>query len=88
MKFAGRCLTLTSLLVLILQNWQVYGAGVNVHLIYLARVTSELDRKYEPWLKAGAFFPDAFYSCKPSKQWHDFAESTHWPQFLVNAVKL
>lgn len=88
MKFVGSWLTLTSLLVLISLRWQVCGAGVNTHLIYLARVTSEMDRKYVPWLKAGAFFPDAFYSCKPSKQWHDFAEATHWPQFLVSAVKL
>lgn len=88
MKFVGDWMRLTWLLVMILRSWQAYGAGVNAHLIYLARVTSELDREYEPWLKAGAFFPDAFYSCKPIKQWHDFAEATHWPQFLFSAIKL
>ncbi|GCE97481.1 hypothetical protein ZYGM_002047 [Zygosaccharomyces mellis] len=88
MKFVSSWLGVTLLLVLIFQSWQVHGAGINTHLIYLARATFELDRKYEPWLKAGAFFPDAFYSCKPSKQWHNFAEAIHWPQFLVSAVEL
>lgn len=76
------------LLVVLLHFWQVHGAGVNIHLIYLARVTSDLNKEYEPWLRAGTYFPDALYSCKPNKAWHDFAEAAHWPQFLLRAIKL
>lgn len=79
-----------SWLVLILSLYflQAHGAGVNLHLIYLARVTSDLSREFEPWLRAGAYFPDALYSCKPNKDWHNFAEAAHWPQFLVRAIQL
>lgn len=66
----------------------ILGAGVATHLTYLARVVPKEFQVYHPWLKAGAFFPDSLYSCKPSKKLHDFAESTHWPEFLISALQL
>lgn len=73
--------------LLFLHLASVDGAGVTTHLTFLARVTPEQLNDYYPWLKAGAFFPDALYSCKPNKKWHKFAEATHWPPFLMEAVK-
>lgn len=66
----------------------VRGAGVTTHLTYVTRVASEKFDDYYPWLKAGAFFPDSLYSCKPSKQLSEFAEATHWPPFLMSGLKL
>lgn len=34
-------------------------------------------------MRAGAFFPDAFYSCFNSSE---VAEAAHWPPFLAAAV--
>ncbi|CAI4034296.1 hypothetical protein SMKI_10G0830 [Saccharomyces mikatae IFO 1815] len=63
-------------------------AGVTTHLFYLTRgAPLNLKENYYPWLKAGSFFPDALYSCAPSnKDWSDFAEFTHWPNFLMIAL--
>ncbi|QLL33781.1 hypothetical protein HG536_0F01060 [Torulaspora globosa] len=66
----------------------VFGAGVATHLTYLARVIPDKFHDYGPWLKAGAFFPDTLYSCKPSENLADFAERAHWPQFLISALEL
>lgn len=67
---------------------KVQGAGVTTHLTYVARVTTERFDDYHPWLKAGAFFPDSLYSCKPGKELHKFAEATHWPPFLISGFNL
>ncbi|QLQ78568.1 hypothetical protein HG537_0A08150 [Torulaspora globosa] len=64
------------------------GAGVSTHLTYLARAIPDEFRGYEPWLKAGAFFPDTLYSCKPSDKLAQFAERAHWPRFLISALEL
>ncbi|CCH61058.1 hypothetical protein TBLA_0D05660 [Henningerozyma blattae CBS 6284] len=63
-------------------------AGVISHLTFLARATPKYFEEYSPWYKAGAFFPDALYSCNNNKQWTDFAEASHWPPFLLNGIKL
>ncbi|CAI4533057.1 CPA_1a_G0028860.mRNA.1.CDS.1 [Saccharomyces cerevisiae] len=67
---------------------KLQAAGVTTHLFYLTRgAPLSLKENYYPWLKAGSFFPDALYSCAPSnKDWSDFAEFTHWPNFLMIAV--
>ncbi|EHN01802.1 YJL132W-like protein [Saccharomyces cerevisiae x Saccharomyces kudriavzevii VIN7] len=67
---------------------KLQAAGVTTHLFYLTRgAPLTLKEGYYPWLKAGSFFPDALYSCAPSnKDWSDFAEFTHWPNFLVIAL--
>lgn len=62
-------------------------AGVTSHLTFLARVAPEELHDYYPWLKAGAFFPDSLYSCKPGKKLSDFAEVTHWPPFMIDSIK-
>lgn len=65
------------------------GAGVGVHITLLARtkVPNNLN-SFSAVMKAGAFFPDALYSCNSRKDWHEFAEYTHWPAFLVQGAKL
>ncbi|KTB00961.1 Uncharacterized protein AO441_003967 [Nakaseomyces glabratus] len=75
-----------------------YAAGVGSHLTFLLRVISDPSvfeetqlninsQYYFPWLKSGAFFPDALYSCSlNNKKWHDFAEYTHWSPFLELAI--
>ncbi|CAI1521346.1 hypothetical protein SEUBUCD646_0J00830 [Saccharomyces eubayanus] len=67
---------------------KLQAAGVTTHLFYLTRgAPLTLKENYYPWLKAGSFFPDALYSCAPSnKDWSDFAEFTHWPNFLIIAL--
>lgn len=75
-------------ILLSLLIWYVAGAGVSTHLTYLARVIPDKFQDYRPWLKAGAFFPDALYSCKPSEKLADFAERAHWPGFLISALAL
>lgn len=67
---------------------RVLGAGVSTHLTYLARVAPHKFEDYGPWLKAGAFFPDSLYSCRPGKKLPEFAERAHWPQFLITALQL
>lgn len=74
------------LLIVILR--EVLGAGVTTHLTYVARVAPKKYDSYHPWLKAGAFFPDSLYSCKPGQRFHDFAEATHWPPFLISGLEL
>lgn len=65
------------------------GAGVGVHLTLLARtlLPREQFEAHQPFLKAGAFFPDALYSCNSNPKWHAFAEATHWPPFLVSCAR-
>lgn len=77
------------LLSISLVSFYVLGAGVTTHLTYLARcVSSEIRSDYAPWLKSGSFFPDSLYSCNPNNNdWKEFAETTHWPQFLVDAIE-
>ncbi|QLG71743.1 hypothetical protein HG535_0C00920 [Zygotorulaspora mrakii] len=65
---------------------EIQGAGVTMHLTVLARVVPEDWQAYFPWLKAGSFFPDSLYSCKPSKKLSQFAEATHWPPFLIDSI--
>lgn len=67
---------------------KLQAAGVTTHLFYLTRgAPLSLKENYYPWLKAGSFFPDALYSCAPSnKDWSEFAEFTHWPDFLMIAL--
>jgi glycosylphosphatidylinositol phospholipase D len=62
------------------------GCGVGVHLTVASRSqqfvpddVSDLDT----FARAGAFFPDAFYSCMGLS---DAAEDAHWPPFLKIAV--
>lgn len=38
---------------------------------------------YEAYMQAGAFFPDAYYSCVGNSE---AAEEAHWPPFLAAAV--
>ncbi|SCV03628.1 LANO_0G05292g1_1 [Lachancea nothofagi CBS 11611] len=65
------------------------GAGVGVHLTMLARTSIPWELKpYISEMKAGTFFPDAFYSCAANTDWQEFAEKTHWPPFLVLGAKL
>ncbi|CUS24644.1 LAQU0S18e00980g1_1 [Lachancea quebecensis] len=65
------------------------GAGVGVHLTLLARtIVPEDFNSFSSVMKAGVFFPDALYSCNSRKDWHDFAEYTHWPTFLVQGAQL
>ncbi|SCU87662.1 LADA_0E05402g1_1 [Lachancea dasiensis] len=67
----------------------VRGAGVGEHLTMLARTSVPWELKpYYPELKAGTFFPDAFYSCAANDDWKKFAEWTHWPPFLVLGAKM
>ncbi|SCV01851.1 LAMI_0G14158g1_1 [Lachancea mirantina] len=67
----------------------VWAAGVGVHLTVLARtLLAPQDELFSSSLRAGAFFPDALYSCGTNSEWHDFAEDCHWPNFLVKGVKL
>lgn len=59
-------------------------AGVATHLSHLIRIIDNNEiNTYSPWLKAGSFFPDALYSCIPNKYWEEFAEFTHWPNFII-----
>ncbi|SCU96269.1 LAFA_0G05380g1_1 [Lachancea sp. 'fantastica'] len=78
------------LLVWLLQACKiVQSAGVAAHLTLLARtsVPSGL-QPYLSQLKAGTFFPDAFYSCNTNKKWQQFSEWAHWPPFLILGSKL
>ncbi|CEP64487.1 uncharacterized protein LALA0_S11e05270g [Lachancea lanzarotensis] len=78
------------LLVWILQACKiVQSAGVAVHLTLLARtgVPSGL-QPFISQLKAGTFFPDAFYSCNTNKKWQQFSEWAHWPPFLILGSQL
>ncbi|CCK69378.1 uncharacterized protein KNAG_0C02670 [Huiozyma naganishii CBS 8797] len=63
-----------------------HSAGVATHLSVLFRSIPKHLIQYKPWLKAGAFFPDALYSCKPDPKWQEFAEFTHWPEFILIAL--
>lgn len=88
-----------STLITILCSFEVArAAGIGAHLTFLIRVLSSQDAfgskfnvadpNYYPWLKSGAFFPDALYTCDiNNKLWHEFAEYTHWPPFLTTSIE-
>lgn len=62
-------------------------AGVGVHLTVLERLRKYIPRElddYYDYSLAGAFFPDAFYSCMDLSE---AAEETHWPPFMKTAVE-
>lgn len=62
-------------------------AGVGVHLTVLERLRNYIPPElsdYYDYSLAGAFFPDAFYSCMDLS---DAAEETHWPPFMKTAVE-
>ncbi|SCU99754.1 LAME_0G05270g1_1 [Lachancea meyersii CBS 8951] len=78
------------LLIWLLQGCRiVQTAGVAVHLTLLARtgVPSGL-QPYLAELKAGTFFPDAFYSCTTNQKWQEFSEWAHWPPFLILGAQI
>lgn len=68
----------------------VFLSGSNrtrTHLIILARARTYFPRDingYDRYMRAGAFFPDAFYSCGSNNA---AAEAAHWPDFLATAVQ-
>lgn len=63
---------------------RIQACGVGTHLTLLARAAVELGDDLDvPNAQAGAFFPDAFYSCWGQSEG---AEAAHWPPFLKVAV--
>lgn len=76
------------LLIAILYTPFSTAAGVSNHLKFLARSKPENFRDYIGHYKVGAFFPDALYSCAKNQDWSDFAEDSHWPNFLLNGLKV
>ncbi|KAH3671224.1 hypothetical protein WICMUC_004741 [Wickerhamomyces mucosus] len=65
----------------------VHSAGVAVHSSIISLVHHELPFELKspellPYLIAGSFFPDAFYTCGDAEA----SEHLHWPPFLQTAV--
>lgn len=76
-----------TLVVSVFVTVPVQSCGVGVHLS-IARRNQELwpedIKPYDRYIRAGAFFPDAFYSCAGHSE---AAEAAHWPPFLKAAVE-
>uniref|UniRef100_A0A060T7C0 Phosphatidylinositol-glycan-specific phospholipase D n=1 Tax=Blastobotrys adeninivorans TaxID=409370 RepID=A0A060T7C0_BLAAD len=72
------------LVLFILFVTRIQACGVGTHLTLLARASVEFGNDLDvPNAQAGAFFPDAFYSCLGQSEG---AEAAHWPPFLKVAV--
>lgn len=64
-------------------------AGVAIHNTIVSRIHHSLPNDiksdfYLPFILAGSFFPDLFYSCSI---WKDLSEDIHWPPFLKTSVE-
>lgn len=79
------------------QITRIVAAGIAAHLSLISHLsdsttdygTTNIDwNDFQSFWKTAVFFPDALYSCQPNNLiWKEFAEFTHWPNFIRIALE-